>query len=261
MLINPIETSISASLHYAAEQGKLAICKDLISNGPNVNNLDNLERTPLRYAAQQRKSAICKQLISKGANVNTLDNNNETPILFAADQEKLSVCKLLISKGANINTLDTSDRTALHYAARRGSIAVCKLLISEGANINVSDSWNKTPLMLAIREKHVAVTEYFLENNVLKKFLGDKSEKDIYLSMLTWLVKRQTLEVAQTRNWFWKLCSLAFKKTNTLKSICRNLIIKDASHVQVCYNFEGFNIPEVLKNYLKFKEELQILLG
>ena len=272
MLINPIETFKNPTpLHYAAEQGKLAVCKELISNGANVNTLDYLKRTPLHYAAKQGKLAVCEQLISNGANVNALDCCNVTPLHYAAYRGKLAVCKQLISNGANVNTLDNLKRTPLHDAAHIGSVDVCKLLISNGANINASNCFNRTPLMLSTNKKHVAVTEYFLENKavLLKEFdflgsqplFGHKTEKDMYLSMLTWLVKQRTLEVAQTRNWFWKLCSLAFKKTNTLKSICRNLIRKDASHVQVCYNFEGFNIPEVLKNYLEFKEELQILFG
>ena len=271
MLINPIETFKNRTpLHYAAEQGKLAVCNQLISNGANVNTLDYANETPLHYAARIGSVDVCKLLISNGANINAFDVIDWTPLHYAADQGELAVCKQLISNGANVNTLDNENETPLHYAARVGSVDVCKLLISNGANINASNCFNRTPLMLATNNKHVAVTEYFVENNavVLKEdffgsrpLFGHKTEKDIYLSMLTWLVKQRTLEVAQTRNWFWKLCSLAFKKTNTLKSICRNLIRKDASHVQVCYNFDGFNIPEVLKNYLKFKEELQILFG
>jgi hypothetical protein len=110
--------------------------------------------------------------------------------------------------------------------------------------------------MLAFSSKMVHATDYLLQNFAVCNYDGEELRNNIYLSMFTWQVKELTLEVALTRSWFKRLCHRSLKNTKTLKSNCRNFII---SIIETFDDVEVFNIPDVLKNYLIYGEELKIL--
>ncbi|XP_065565858.1 serine/threonine-protein phosphatase 6 regulatory ankyrin repeat subunit A-like [Artemia franciscana] len=210
-------------LNYAAKEGYIAICQLLISNGANINLLDGCDETPLHYAASEGKVAVCKLLISKGANINALDKNNETPLdktisrhealrtetKYGLDRNDpiwsgtVDVFKLLVENGANINNSCFLNRdTPLHFAVRHELLSVCKLIISRGGDVNCLNSENETPLMLSFSKKYVKITKYLLENEASCGLYGRDHERDIYSSMLTWLVKEVSLERALTKKWF-----------------------------------------------------------
>ncbi|XP_065573945.1 serine/threonine-protein phosphatase 6 regulatory ankyrin repeat subunit B-like [Artemia franciscana] len=275
-------------LNYAAQEGYTAICELLISNGADINLLNGIDETPLHCAAFGGKVAVCKQLISKGANINTLNRRNETPldetirknerlvrtraeIIGGLDEHDdsiwpgtVDVFKLLVENGANINNSCFPNRdTHLHFAVRHELLSVCKLIISKGGDVNCLNSENETPLMLSFSKKYVKLTEYLLENEASCGVYGRDDERDIYSSILTWLIKEVSLERAITKKWFSRLCNLIFETDDfsaiTLKSKCRKKIREDEAFIKICKNFKGVNIPKELKEYLIYKQELKDL--
>ena len=73
----------ATALQWAAEYGHRGIVDILISNGADLNALNNQGRTALHWATLNSKLEVCKVLIKKGAKLNIRDENEETPIDFA----------------------------------------------------------------------------------------------------------------------------------------------------------------------------------
>ncbi|KAK2716822.1 hypothetical protein QYM36_007090 [Artemia franciscana] len=292
---NDVKRWYPPPLNIAAEKGYKAICDLLISNGANIHSLRSYDDTPLHCAASSGKVSVCKLLISKGANINAVNKMNMTPLDYTIHQnetaftdfsryfddsiwpgssnshtamlhrQKMSgqvdVFKLLVENGANINNSCLMNRdTPLHFAVRHKLLSVSKLIISKGANVNSLNGLNETPLMLSFSKKCVALTAYLLENDAFYCPGGKDYGRDIYSSMLTWLVTEVSLERAIAKKWFWRLSNLTFKiydfSTSTLKSSCRKKIREDEPHIKIGNNLKGVHIPKTLKEYLIQKEEL-----
>ena len=73
----------ATALQWAAEYGHEGIVEILISNGAELNALNNQGRTALHWATLNSKLETCKVLIKKWAKLNIRDEKGETPIDFA----------------------------------------------------------------------------------------------------------------------------------------------------------------------------------
>ncbi len=137
---------INAALHFAAKNGKLAVCKFLLEEGAKVNTKDSLGYTPLLWATTNGHWATCKHLIEKEAPVETMTNTDDTPLMRAATKGHTAIVELLIDNGAEINAYNGNDDTPLMLAARYEHPEVCILLIKKGAIVTVKNNDDHTPL-------------------------------------------------------------------------------------------------------------------
>lgn len=77
-----------ALLHYATKKGKLAIVKELLAMGMNVNSTDKNGFSPLHIAVMTAKNTkIVEELINGGADKSLKTVDNETPYDLAAENE------------------------------------------------------------------------------------------------------------------------------------------------------------------------------
>jgi ankyrin repeat protein len=79
--------------------------------------------------------ALIKQVIAHGANVNVKDEEGRTPLMLAAGSEYFSpdTIQLLIDNGADLNAQSAGGETALDFAKRAGQASVARLLLKVGA--------------------------------------------------------------------------------------------------------------------------------
>ncbi len=123
--------------------------------------------TALHYAANDGKLALMQRLIDLGADVNAANANwYATPLSWAANNAELEAIRLLIKHGA-----DPNGPNVLHAAAYGGSscgaeepqqyIAAVQLLIEKGADINSQKYYqHQTPLAVAIESGNHWVADY-----------------------------------------------------------------------------------------------------
>ena len=111
---------VNEELFRAIEKGNLALVKQLISKGADVNAKDELEMTPLEAAVEKGNLSIVKYLVAKGADVNSKNKLmfGWTPLHFAAERS-LEVVKYLVSKGADVNAKDENGQTPLFWQFRK----------------------------------------------------------------------------------------------------------------------------------------------
>ena len=108
-------------LHNAAEEGNLNEVKQLIQEGYQVNDFDELGMTPLHYAAENGHVEVMKYLLKSGANVNAHDEGRagNTPLGEVAGNCSYEIAKILIDAGADPTIPGWMQLTALHKAAER----------------------------------------------------------------------------------------------------------------------------------------------
>ncbi|CAN6310096.1 unnamed protein product [Urochloa humidicola] len=132
------------ALHTAAEKGRCAIAKFLLSRGAYVDGKSCHATTPVHLAVLGGHDSTLKILLDHNA-----DPNKEvallTPLVAALQTPSLSCLKLLIQAGGEVNDYGTP----LAVAAREGLTEAIKCLLEAGANPNTPNVYGKIPIELA----------------------------------------------------------------------------------------------------------------
>jgi hypothetical protein len=119
----------------------------------------------LVIAIQQGKSLEeINGLISQGANINYIDNIGYLPIHYATINGNYEVVEFLLSKGADYSTYLTGN-SALILACQYGHLSILSLLLSYGGNINEKDQNGLSPILVALMNYHFSIVEYCLSND------------------------------------------------------------------------------------------------
>ena len=127
------ETFERERLHFAAEDGDLAEVNRLLSVGYQLNEFDDLGKTPLHYAAERGHLEVLQLLLASGADVNANDERviGNTPLREVVGNCSFEVAKILIDAGADPTIPGWMQLTALHIARKRTKpegLRVCQLL-------------------------------------------------------------------------------------------------------------------------------------
>lgn len=154
-LVNQYQTE---KLHQAACDGNLAVVKQLIESGVDVDKRDGLGYTPMFSAAEEKQIEVAKYLLSKGANVNARDYYGSNLINHAIGCGSTDIVEMLLARGANPNSAEIEKKdTPLHTAARCGNKRIMECLLNHGADINAKDSSGKTPVDYAQTKQTVVL--------------------------------------------------------------------------------------------------------
>lgn len=157
------------TLWEASRLGVLAVVRQILagasaSSEQSVNAQDDIGNTALHYAANEGKLEVAKELINKGANVNAKGSGNDwTPLHSAVYGAHKDLVKLLLDKKADPNAVTTTQWTAMHSAASEGQVPIISLLLDAGANINAANFSGKTPIYLAAAGEHTSAVKFLLE--------------------------------------------------------------------------------------------------
>ena len=122
------------SLQLCAMTNDLEGLKKCLKGGQGINDKDENGNAALHQCSMYGAIDVLEYLISNGADVNVLDDANRTPLIngiAAADHFK--VTQLLLEAGADPNIKDEYGDTALSEAQMRNKDDTVDLLIRNGA--------------------------------------------------------------------------------------------------------------------------------
>ena len=102
----------------------------LIFHGINPDNRDSLGRTILHYAAEDGNLAVAECLLKHGADIDATDvRRSTTPLGYAAHKGQIEMVRFLLDKGADPKTpVDREWALPMAYAELAGHADVAKEL-------------------------------------------------------------------------------------------------------------------------------------
>jgi ankyrin repeat protein/preprotein translocase subunit SecA len=180
------------SLHAAAEQGNLKVCKLLLTQGANPNVVGKNAATPLILASRYGHVEVVNVLLSQGADPNIADKDAQTPLHWASRSKHVEVVKFLLAQGADPDIADKDAQTPLILASRYGPVEVVNVLLAQGADPDKADKNGKTPLILASSYGRVEVVKLLLAQGADP----DKADKDAQ-TPLHWASRSKHVEVVK----------------------------------------------------------------
>jgi ankyrin repeat protein len=145
---------LSRDMYYAtneANNNRLKEAEEYISN-INVNGYngydDHHNQRPLQIASQNGFAFVVNYFIRKGADVNEVNNMGRSPLYLASQNGHYNIAVSLLNCPRLDLTLQT-NYTALHIASENGHSSIVKMLLRKGIDVNSKDRYGNTPIMLA----------------------------------------------------------------------------------------------------------------
>lgn len=177
------------SLMEAAAAGREKLVRKRLKQGYNINDRNEMGRTPLHLAVLGRHGAVVKLLLREGADALAKDKEGRTPAELTKDGGVLKMLreaearrgrelevfvqlrmgndaplKKELTEGMSPNCVDGEGKSCLLAdAAEKGNAEAVKVLLKAGARTNLQRGDGKTPLHLAAGVGNVEVVRALLE--------------------------------------------------------------------------------------------------
>jgi alpha-tubulin suppressor-like RCC1 family protein/ankyrin repeat protein len=140
-------------LHIYIKKKEVALAKELIDNGANVNAQDIKKgETPLHQAITSKQYELISYLLQNGANPHLAEyKKGYTPIMYAVYKADPLALQAFIDGGYDIDTIDENGISAIHYATELKKMSkLAEFFISSGANLNLENDKGQTIAHLLI---------------------------------------------------------------------------------------------------------------
>ena len=180
-------SELLSPLAVAAENGDVAMARQLLRFGAGINGGESDRGMPLYRACRQGHIETVNFLLAEGANPDIYPPpTSSTPLYIASQQGHGSIVEALLAAGANVNSgtvygavlqgtdtaeellsameVDTSPPvvSALHAAAQHGQTEVIALLTAAKAELNQVTPFFHSPLIAAIVANQRAAVDMLL---------------------------------------------------------------------------------------------------
>ena len=149
-------------LRSAAQRGNLALVRQALQNGADVNGAD-LGWTPLHYACWKGHLEVARFLLDSGATLHAIDKKDRTPLHHACRYGHLEVARFLLDSGATLHAHNNYGDTPFHDACAFGHLDVIQYLVTScDADLKATNNYGATPLSNACAGGHLDVVRYLV---------------------------------------------------------------------------------------------------
>ncbi len=105
-------------------------------------------------------------LLSEGTDIDTVDQQGNTPLMIAAKIGNPRILDIILSHNPNIDKQNKKGMTALMIAAKTGQLHAVKELLSHGADYTAQDKSGNSPITLASKFGHTKIVTFFKESRI-----------------------------------------------------------------------------------------------
>jgi ankyrin repeat protein len=166
----------------AAQKGHVAVCRQLLEAGADMEFQGELQFTSLHVVAEKGHLGVAALLTQRGADTRALDVDLRTPIMVACQNQHL-LCVQALLPHADLDHCHKYGYSLLHFAALRGGPAVLEAVlpryieaglldIPSGVDANNAKPAGRTPLMSA------CLSALYAEAKMLLKAGASRYTKD-----------------------------------------------------------------------------------
>lgn len=142
-------------LLHASKMGHKKAVENLISNGVNVNYIDQEEGcSSLMFASMNGHVEVVELLLNNGAKIDSRDFEGKNSLIIAAKNNHSEIVELLLSYGADIDSKDKYGWTSLMHASQFNNRVVLRILFSVGINISAIDNQGRSAATIALHNGH-----------------------------------------------------------------------------------------------------------
>jgi ankyrin repeat protein len=99
-------------------------------------------------------------LLSDGVDVDTVDQQGNTPLMVAANVGNPRIMDIVLSHNPQINKKNNDGTTALMIAAKTGQLHAVKDLTAHDADLSLRDNNRNTALTLASKYGHTEIVHF-----------------------------------------------------------------------------------------------------
>ncbi|AQS41690.1 MAG: Ankyrin repeat protein [Candidatus Tokpelaia hoelldobleri] len=139
------------SFFEAAEKGGIAVLKQSLQDGTDINAVNRQGRTAILLAAMNKRYEAVQFLIDSGADINRQDQTCFNPFLWGCLNDDLTLVKLMIKAGADLTLMTRFGGVGITPAAEKGHVDIVReLLETTDINYNHTNFVGWTPLLEAI---------------------------------------------------------------------------------------------------------------
>lgn len=124
----------SGALLEAVQKNQIETVQAILKIDFPIDETNQKGETPLLIAVHNNQIAIAKQLIDAGADINKQDHIQDSPYLYASAQGKNEILAYMLEKGTADQTIyNRFGGNALIPAAEKGHLDNVKLLLADGS--------------------------------------------------------------------------------------------------------------------------------
>jgi ankyrin repeat protein len=141
------------------------------------------------WAVEKGRDCVIKYGLSNGINIENVDNNGWNAMMYAAKRGNMSVVNSFLEYGGDLNQSSNSDNlTALHLAASGNLIEMCMVLLKAGANPNIKSHDGKKAIDYITdrrdREKYSdCLSDTYKEGKTPQRLHQEREERSIDKSL------------------------------------------------------------------------------
>ena len=145
------QAALNEKLRDAAWANDVALARELIQQGADVNAKDETEQSAYLITTSEGYLRLLELTLRNGAHVNSKDSFNGTGLIRAAERGHADVVGRLVRAGIALDHVNELGWTALHEAVILGDggpdhQAVVRILLQAGADPSIPDNDGVTAL-------------------------------------------------------------------------------------------------------------------
>lgn len=151
----------------AVSEGDLAEVKTLITNGNDINVVDDFGYSLLQTSISNQYDQISDFLISSGINLLHQDRKGQSALHYCAFYNKIALAKqIVVVDKTTVNIQDKYGNQPLWTAVfndygRNERKEISELLIKNGADIYHTNKVNQSPYTIVVEEPYINLYKLF----------------------------------------------------------------------------------------------------
>ena len=131
--------------------------------GLKANSTSNVIKDNIFTAIRSIDYVSINVLLSEGTNIDTVNQDGDTPLMVAAGVGNPRIIDIILSHKPDVNLQNKNGETALMIAAKTGQLEIVKKLVIHNATISMSDKNGNTAITLASKFGHNRIVNYLKE--------------------------------------------------------------------------------------------------